>query len=45
MSILTWRSILTGLIATLILDILAGASSGLRLTAPLPPNLIGRWFA
>jgi len=45
MSILTWRSIFTGLIATVILDVLAGAASGLGLTAPLPPNLTGRWFA
>jgi hypothetical protein len=31
-------------IATLLMDVLTGATYALRLTRPLPPNLIGRWF-
>src|SRR5262249_42110126 len=45
MSILTLRNIFTGLMATVTMDALSGAAYGMRLTAPLPPNLVGRWFA
>jgi hypothetical protein len=36
---------LVGVIATLFMDILTGLSIRLGLVAPLPPALIGRWFA
>jgi hypothetical protein len=40
-----WRSMAAGVIATLSLDVFSLVSSRLQLSAPLPPNLIGRWFA
>ena len=40
-----WRSMAAGVIATLAMDVLSVVASRLQLTAPLPPNLIGRWFA
>jgi len=40
-----WRSVAAGAIATLSLDVLSVVALRLHLSAPLPPNLIGRWFA
>lgn len=40
-----WRSVAAGAIATVSLDVLSTVASRLHLSAPLPPNLIGRWFA
>src|SRR5215216_6194893 len=39
------QGLLAGVIATLTMDILSTLASRLGLIAPLPPNLIGRWFA
>ena len=39
------RNIRLGILATLTMDILTAASVKLRLLAPLPPRLTGRWFA
>jgi hypothetical protein len=40
-----WPLIRIGALATLSMDLLTGAATALRLIAPLPPNLVGRWFA
>lgn len=45
MSMNLWRTIMAGVISTLSMDVLGAVASRLRLTAPLSPNLIGRWFA
>src|SRR4029078_1221066 len=34
-----------GVLSTLSMDVLTGISTWLKLVAPLPPNLVGRWFA
>jgi hypothetical protein len=39
------RLVLTGIIATLTMDVLSGGAIKLQLISPLPPRLIGRWFA
>jgi DUF2938 family protein len=39
------RTLGVGLISTLSMDLLSVVAYRLRLTAPLPPNLVGRWFA
>ena len=39
------RLVLTGIIATLTMDVLSGGAIKLQLIFPLPPRLIGRWFA
>jgi len=39
------RNVLIGIIANLTMDVLSVAAIKLRLIAPLPPHLIGRWFA
>jgi hypothetical protein len=36
---------LIGVLSTLSMDLLTGVAVRLRLVAPLPPNLVGRWFA
>jgi Protein of unknown function (DUF2938) len=36
---------LIGLLSTLSMDLLTGVALRLRFVAPLPPNLVGRWFA
>ena len=36
---------LIGVLSTLSMDLLTGVAIRLRLVAPLPPNLVGRWFA
>jgi hypothetical protein len=36
--------LLIGVLSTLSMDLLTGVAVGLRLVAPLPPNLVGRWF-
>jgi hypothetical protein len=40
-----WQQITAGLLATLTMDVLSVAATRLRISAPLQPNLIGRWFA
>src|SRR5262245_6113481 len=40
-----WRNVVAGLIATLSMDVLSVVATRLQVTAPLPPSLIGRWFA
>ena len=45
MSIFSLRNVLLGIIATVTMDVLSVAAIKLRLIAPLPPHLIGRWFA
>src|SRR5215469_3517367 len=44
MSIFNLRNVLLGIIATITMDVLSAAAIKLRLIAPLPPHLIGRWF-
>jgi len=39
------RTLGVGVISTLTMDLLSMLANQLRVTAPLPPNLIGRWFA
>jgi hypothetical protein len=39
------RLVLIGIIATLTMDVLSGTAIKLQLISPLPPSLIGRWFA
>jgi hypothetical protein len=41
----TWRALTIGVLSTLSMDVLTGLSTWLKLAAPLPPNLVGRWFA
>ena len=45
MSVLNLRSVFTGILATITMDILSITASKLGLIAPLSPRLIGRWFA
>ena len=45
MTIISWRTVLMGVCSTLTMDVLSGIAYRLRLTAPLSPHLIGRWFA
>jgi hypothetical protein len=45
MIMMMWRSVAAGVIATLSMDVLSVVALRLHLSAPLPPNLIGRWFA
>ena len=40
-----WQVLLAGVIATASMDALSVIALRLRLTAPLSPNLLGRWFA
>jgi hypothetical protein len=40
-----WRALAIGVLSTLSMDLLTGVSIRLKLVAPLPPNLVGRWFA
>jgi Protein of unknown function (DUF2938) len=44
MSIISWRTVLVGVCSTLTMDLLSGIAYRLRLTAPLSPHLIARWF-
>ena len=39
------HALLIGVLSTLSMDLLTGVAVRLRLVAPLPPNLVGRWFA
>lgn len=39
------RNILIGIVATITMDVLTAVSVKSRLTTPLSPRLIGRWFA
>ena len=45
MSNLNMRLVLIGIIATVTMDVLSGGAIKLQLISPLPPRLIGRWFA
>jgi hypothetical protein len=45
MAVLSWRGVLIGVVATFVMDLLSAVAYKLGLSAPLPPNLIGRWFA
>lgn len=45
MSLLSWRGVVIGLVATVTMDVLTLAAVKLRLSAPLAPALVGRWFA
>lgn len=38
------RNVITGIVATLTMDVLSGIFLKLGLSAPLPPNVVGRWF-
>jgi hypothetical protein len=40
-----FQRVLIGLLATLSMDLLSAVAAKFRLTSPLPPRLIGRWFA
>ena len=40
-----WQILLAGVIATMSMDVLTAVASGLRVAAPLSPNVVGRWFA
>ena len=40
-----WQPFIVGVISTFSMDLLTAAAKGLRLVAPLSPNLVGRWFA
>jgi len=40
-----WRTLVIGVVSTLSMDLLTGVAIRLGLIAPLPPRLIGRWFA
>ena len=39
------RVLALGIVSTLSMDLLTGVAIGLKLIAPLPPHLVGRWFA
>jgi hypothetical protein len=41
----TWRALTIGVLSTLSMDLMTGIAARLRLIAPLPPHLVGRWFA
>jgi|SRR6516164_4960169 len=45
MFIPNFQGVLIGITATLTMDVLSVTAIKLRLIAPLPPHLIGRWFA
>jgi len=45
MMVNTWRTLAVGVVSTLSMDLLTGIAARLRLIAPLPPHLVGRWFA
>jgi len=45
MSNLNMRLVLIGIIATVTMDVLSGSAIKLQLISPLPPRLMGRWFA
>ena len=42
---LGWRGVAVGVLSTMTMDLLSLAALRLRLTAPLTPNVMGRWFA
>jgi hypothetical protein len=45
MSVFNLRSVLIGILATFTMDVLSAGAYKLHLIAPLPPRVIGRWFA
>ena len=45
MSRMIGQTLAAGVIATLSMDVLSAMAYGLGFTAPLPPSLVGRWFA
>ncbi len=40
-----FQTVLIGIVSTMSMDVLTLVASRLKLTAPLTPNLVGRWFA
>jgi len=38
-------AMMIGVLSTLLMDLLTGVATRLRLLAPVSPNLVGRWFA
>lgn len=44
MSVVSLRSVLIGILATVTMDVLTAVTIKLGLIAPLSPHLIGRWF-
>jgi hypothetical protein len=40
-----WRVLAPGAVSTFAMDLLTGVAIGLKVITPLPPNLVGRWFA
>jgi hypothetical protein len=45
MSPTIWQTLSIGVVSTFSMDVLSAVAYRLRLTAPLSPHLIGRWFA
>jgi len=45
MSVNIRQALAIGVFSTLSMDLLTGVAIWLKLVAPLPPNLVGRWFA
>ena len=39
------HALMIGVFSTLLMDLMTGVATRLRLLAPLSPNLVGRWFA
>ena len=39
------HAMMIGVFSTLLMDLLTGVATWLRLLAPVSPNLVGRWFA
>jgi hypothetical protein len=40
-----WRYVVSGVVATLTMDVGSGVVRALGLTAGMPPHLVGRWFS
>jgi hypothetical protein len=45
MAVMRVQAVLVGIVSTMSMDVLTVVASRLKLTAPLAPNLVGRWFA
>ena len=45
MTVTRVQTVLVGIVSTMSMDVLTVIASRLKLTAPLAPNLVGRWFA
>jgi hypothetical protein len=44
-AVLGWRQVVVGVLSTMTMDLLSVIALRLRLTAPIAPHLMGRWFA